>query len=190
MKYYTLRFFTTSCKEGTTDCINCNSILSLFPNKTIDEEISGEEIINTILDSGTRYGFDIYRNKHLLTPITKDTIGDSAYARLMEYLGLENSDFQTMNGVYNAKDSSYCAVCKNIEDCHWSKNVRNSKHVLFSDSVADKNYVVFDKQVGRDYYLSVYRTYISNVRASDFGEAIDAKVSKLKQDFCKRYLNG
>lgn len=151
MKYYTFQELLDAKIEGTDSPLECPQIYTLFPNKAPADMISGEEMINTLLDSAIPYKQNvIWRNHRWLHQVTPESVGGIAYQRVLDFLNLVNCDMSTMYGCHDCENVSHAYVCAGVKNAQWVMVCKDCEGVLYSRGIRDKNYVILGEQVSKD----------------------------------------
>lgn len=182
MKYYTLNQLNSVRIGGTKFPLNCNRIFEIFKGKSPDEPISGEELVNTLLDSDIAWKKNIIYKNHLFADrISPASVGEKAFVRVADFLGLRNCDFSTLYAVENAENCTHIAYGRHINDCHWSVNIRHCENVIFCRNLSYSKYAVLNRPVGKDVFARISE-FVKNT------DAISAEaLSEALQDSASAY---
>lgn len=160
MKYYTLRELGEKKVGLGLFNLNCNELYRLFPSVGKDEPISGEMLVNTLIESDIMSKKNaLYKNHLYVDKITPDSVGADAYKKVLDFLEIKNGNLESFYSVYNAESSSNLAYAEQVKNCHWSIHIRNCNNVIFCKNVCNETCMVFNKKVEQDkfnYYVKMF----------------------------------
>lgn len=162
MKHFTLNELKNAnmlTQSGNTFKINCSDLLKVFANKNPDAQISGEELIDTLIDyplfDNSRKIAALSQNHRFFCRISPESVGERAFKRVIALFDLTNCDFNSLYGVKNAELCSHLIIADRVKNCHYSRMIFDCENILFSNNARNKTNVVLDKEVSIEEFSEV-----------------------------------
>lgn len=199
MKYYTLNRLLNAKLGSSGLSLNCAATTKLFPGKTTEDLISGEELVNALLDSDLPLKSNVlWKNHRWIDNISPESVGETAYKRVLDFLNLKNCDLGTLYGCHDCENVSNAGIVSNAKNVSWCSCCKDCENVLYSSRVRDKEYVILNEKVSKDEFEEKFGLLTTdgsknmaqpfNVRTFSADDLYQARIDKIKAEITKRFI--